>query len=124
MVSLRDKSENIFKNDSTERTYSYMNSETQTQAQHTSNTVPASTQAAMPENPADRAVPQVVPGKIHQSDEALLKQGVNQDELRALQEGIVNPPRSLQDAAQPRYLDWPTSVSGPRSTPPMPGTRP
>jgi len=101
-----------------------MNSETQTQGQHTSNTAPASTQAAMPENPADRGTPQVVQGEIHKTDEALLKQGVNQDELRALQEGIVNPPRSVQDAAEPRYLTWPTSVPGPRSTPPPPGMRP
>lgn len=98
-----------------------MNPETQTQNGQTSNTAPASPQTTMPQ---DKAAPQVTPGTIHPEDEALLKQGVNQDELRALQEGIVNPSRSIQEAAQPRYLEWPTSVPGPRSTPPPPGMRP
>lgn len=98
-----------------------MNPETQTKDGQTSNTAPASPQTTMPQ---DKAAPQVVPGEVHASDEALLKQGINQDELRALQEGIVNPSRSVQDAAQPRYLDWPTSVPGPRSTPTPPGMRP
>ncbi len=104
-----------------------MNSDTQTQnqaqtqEQHTSNTAPASPQATMPQ---DKAAPQVTPGTIHPADEALLKQGVNHDELRALQEGIVNPSRSIQEAPQPHYPGWPTSVPGPRSTPPPPGMRP
>lgn len=102
-----------------------MNSDTQSQQtqQQTSNTAPASPKQTFPANQGNQT-PQMTSGTIHEADEALLKQGVNQDELRALQEGVVNPSREVQQGIQAHFPHWPTSVPGPRATPPPPGMRP
>lgn len=59
------------------------------------------------------------------NEEALLKQGMNQDEQRAIQEGTPNVTRGVQQGGmQPIYPQWPTSKPGPRvMTPPL-GQRP
>jgi hypothetical protein len=52
------------------------------------------------------------------------EQSVRQDELRALQEGALEANRTTPAVIQPRYPNWPTSIPGPRKTPPPPGMRP
>ena len=58
------------------------------------------------------------------NEEELLKQGMNQDEQRALQEGTPNVTREVQQGMKPNYPHWPTSKHGPRATTPPPGMRP
>ena len=53
--------------------------------------------------------------------EAPSKQGLNQDEQRAVQEGTPNV--NVQQGMQPIYPQWPTSKRGPRATTPPPGQR-
>ena len=74
---------------------------------------PVTTTSSQPSSPAKMQTP-----------DALLRQGVQQDELRALQEGIVNPSHEVLANIQPSYPTWPTSVPGPLATPPPPGMRP
>ena len=52
------------------------------------------------------------------------QQGVEQDTLRALQEGTPNTNKAVQQSMQPRYPNWPTSIPGPQATPPPPGMKP
>lgn len=65
---------------------------------------------------------QTLPQSLTENEYTQLKQGVVQDQLRALQEGIVGA-GTVQPVA-PRLPAWPTSRSGPLTTPPPPGTRP
>jgi len=57
------------------------------------------------------------------NEDALLKQGMNQDEQRALQEGTPDATREVQQGMKPIYPQWPTSKRGPTATPPPPGQR-
>ncbi len=57
------------------------------------------------------------------NEEALLQQGINQDEQRALQEGTPDATREVQQSIKPIYPQWPTSKRGPTATPPPPGQR-
>ena len=58
------------------------------------------------------------------NEEALLKQGMNQDEQRAVQEGTPDVTREVQQGMKPIYPQWPTSIRGPQVTTPPPGQRP
>lgn len=63
--------------------------------------------------------------KLNRNEEALLQQGITQDDQHALQEGVPDPTRSVQQGGiKPIYPQWPTSRPGPRVTPPPPGQRP
>ncbi len=64
------------------------------------------------------------PASLTPNEEALLKQGMNQDEQRALQEGTTNVTREVQQGMKSIYPQWPTFKPGPRITPPPPGQRP
>ena len=57
------------------------------------------------------------------NEDALFKQGMNQDEQRALQEGTPDATREVQQGMKPIYPQWPTSKRGPTATPPPPGQR-
>src|SRR5260370_21464118 len=52
------------------------------------------------------------------------QQSVEQDTLRALQEGTLNTNKAVQQSMQPRYPNWPTSIPGPQVMPPPPGMKP
>jgi hypothetical protein len=52
------------------------------------------------------------------------EQSIRQDEQRALQEGVPGANRTTPAVIQPHYPNWPTSIPGPRKTPPPPGMRP
>jgi len=68
---------------------------------------------------------QTPPTNLTRNEDALLQQGINQDEQRTLQEGIPDATRQVQQGGvQPIYPHWPTSRPGPRVTPPPPGERP
>ncbi len=65
------------------------------------------------------------PANLTRNEEALLQQGINQDEQHTLQAGVPDPIRGVQQGGvQPIYPHWPTSHPGPRVTPPPPGERP
>lgn len=64
------------------------------------------------------------PADLTPHEEALLKQGMNQDEQRAMQEGTPNVTREVQQGMKPIYPQWPTSRRGPTSTTPPPGQHP
>jgi len=52
------------------------------------------------------------------------QQSAEQDELRTLQEGTLNPNKVAQQGIQPRFPNWPTSIPGPQVTPSPPGMKP
>jgi hypothetical protein len=54
---------------------------------------------------------------------SLLQQSITQDEERALQEGAIDARKPVQQIPF-RFPAWPTSIPGPLTTPPPPGTRP
>ncbi len=58
------------------------------------------------------------------NEEAILHQGMNQDEQRAVQEGTPNVTREVRQGMKPNYPSWPTSKPGPYVTLPPPGMRP
>lgn len=58
------------------------------------------------------------------NEEAVLQQGMTQDELRAVQEGTPNVTREVQQSIEPNYPVWPTSKPGPYVTLPPPGMKP
>ncbi len=64
------------------------------------------------------------PSELTPNEEALLKQGMHQDEQRAIQEGTPNVTREVQQGMKPNYPQWPVSKPGPKVTPPPPGQRP
>lgn len=64
---------------------------------------------------------QTLQQSLTENEYTQLKQGVVQDQIRALQEGIVGA-GTVQPVA-PRLPAWPTSRPGPLTTPPPAGTR-
>ncbi len=68
---------------------------------------------------------QTLEQSLTENEYTQLKQGVVQDQIRALQEGIVGA-GTMQPAIPlvPRLPAWPTSRPGPLTTPPPAGTRP
>src|SRR5260370_37444935 len=54
-------------------------------------------------------------------EDKLLQQSINQENERALQEGI---PTGTVQHIRPHFPPWPTSKPGPEVTPPPPGERP
>ncbi|GAC1354118.1 MAG: hypothetical protein NVS4B11_38100 [Ktedonobacteraceae bacterium] len=64
------------------------------------------------------------PTNLTPNEEALLKQGMKQDEQRAMQQGAPDTTREVQQGMKPIYPQWPTSKRGPTITPPPPGQRP
>lgn len=74
----------------------------------------------------DQALPTVPASEsnLTPDENKVLKQSMNQDELRALQEGAPNTNKAVQQSMEPRYPVWPISRPGPLATPPPPGQRP
>jgi len=57
-------------------------------------------------------------------DNSPRQQGIRQDNLRALQEGIPDANPAVQPRMQPRYPNWPTSRPGPLVAQPGFGQQP
>ncbi len=67
------------------------------------------------------------PQSTHQyeaNDLSTLQEGVLQDELRALQEGIPNTNKAVRESMPPQYPNWPTSRPGPLASQPGAEQRP
>jgi hypothetical protein len=56
-------------------------------------------------------------------DQKAQRQGMLEDELRSLQEGIPHTRKTVQGSMTPRYPNWPTSRPGPLASQPGVGQR-
>jgi hypothetical protein len=63
------------------------------------------------------------PQTLKPEDQDALRQSEAQDNLRALQEGLPDANKAMQERIKPNFPEWPTSKRGPMSTPPPPGMR-
>ena len=54
---------------------------------------------------------------------SMLQQSMEQDAVRALQEGTIGGDTTVQNRMKANYPNWPTSIPGPQATQPPPGMR-
>lgn len=71
-----------------------------------------------------KQTPQQQAQSLTPDEQKVMQQSQNQDEERALQEGLPGTDKAVQQNTQPRYPNWPTSKPGPLATQPLPGQRP